>query len=73
MVVIFIWYFLLSLLFLLARESRVTGYVAVTIHAGGQSYVENVPVWSVAQRADVLNRATYLQALIGQERYRLGR
>jgi hypothetical protein len=73
MVVIFIWFFLLSLLFLLARESRVTGYVTVTIHAGGQSYVENVPVWNVAQRADVLNRAMYLQGLIGQERYRLGR
>jgi hypothetical protein len=72
MVVIFIWFFLLSLLFLLARESRVTGYVTVTIHAGAQSYVENVPVWNAAQRADVLNRVTYLQGLIGQERWRLG-
>lgn len=49
MVVIFIWFLLLSLPFLLARESRVTGYVAVTIHAGGQSYVENMPLWNAAQ------------------------
>ncbi|KRE22862.1 hypothetical protein [Agromyces sp. Soil535] len=73
MVVIFIWFFLLSLLFLLARETRVQGFVAVTIFAGGFSYVENVPVWNAAQRADVLNRAAFLQGLIGQERYRLGR
>ena len=73
MVVIFIWFFLLSLLFLLARETRVTGFVTVTIHAGGQSFVENVPIWNAMQRVDVLNRVTYLQGLIGQERYRLGR
>ena len=73
MVVIFIWFFLLSLLFLLARESRVQGFVTFTVHAGSQSYMENVPVWNVAQRADVFHRAAYLQGLIGQERYRLGR
>lgn len=73
MVVIFIWFFLLSLLFLLARETRVQGFVTVTVYAGGQSYVENVPIWNAAQRADVFNRASYLQGLIGQERWRLGR
>ena len=74
MVVIFIWFFLLSLLFLLARESRVTGYVNVTVWGpGGQSYSENVPVWDAAQRADVFNRVGYLQNLIGRERARLGR
>lgn len=73
MVVIFIWFFLLSLLFLLARETRVSGYVNVTVWApGGQSYVENVPVWDAAQRADVFNRVGYLQNLIGQARWRAG-
>ncbi|MGI9822212.1 hypothetical protein [Agromyces sp. Marseille-Q5079] len=74
MVAIFIWFFLLSLLFLLARESRVSGYVNVTVWGpGGQSYSENVPVWDAVQRADVFNRVSYLQGLIGQERARLGR
>lgn len=73
MVVIFIWFFLLSLLFLLARESRVQGFVSVTVFAGGQSYVENVPVWNESQRYEVFNRVAYLQGLIGQERVRVGR
>jgi len=45
----------------------------VTIHAGAQSFGANVPIWNAMQRVDVLNRVTYLQGLIGQERYRLGR
>lgn len=73
MVVLFIWFFLLSLLFLLARESRVQGFISVTVFVDGRSYVENVPVWDAAQRADVYNRVAYLQALIGQERVRVGR
>jgi hypothetical protein len=72
MVVIFIWFFLLSLLFLLARESRISGYVTVTIEANGQSFVENVRVETEMQRTDVFNRVIYLQTLIGQERFRLG-
>jgi hypothetical protein len=74
MVVIFIWFFLLSLLFLLARESRISGFITVTVWGpGGQSYVENIPVFNQAQRADVFNRVTYLQGLVGHERHRLGR
>lgn len=73
MVIVFIWFFLLSLLFLLARESRVTGFVNVTVWGpNGQSHVENVPVYDAIQRADVFNRVAYLQNLIGQERWRLG-
>ena len=71
MVVIFIWFFLLSLLFLLARETRVQGYITVTIYGDGRSYVENVPVWNPMQRADIFNRTAFLQSLIGQERFRL--
>lgn len=68
MVVIFIWFFLLSLLFLLAREPRTHGYAAVTVYADGQSYVEHIPVSSAQARAEVLNRVTYLQHLIGNAR-----
>lgn len=74
MVIVFIWFFLLSLLFLLARERRVQGSVFVAVHAAnGQSYTENIPVNSAEQRQDVFNRIGYLQSLIGQERARLGR
>lgn len=73
LVVLFVWVFLLSLLFLLAKETRVSGHVAVMVRArNGQSYVENVPVHSAQHRGDVYNRVTYLQSLIGQERRRLG-
>jgi len=65
--------FLVSIGNVHATQARVSGYVAVTIHAGPQSYVENVPVWSDQQRADVLNRVTFLQSLIGRERHRLAR
>lgn len=72
LVVIFIWFFLLSLLFLLAREVRVQGYIGVTIWSqNGQSYSESVPVYNAQQRADILARAAYLQGLIGQERWRV--
>lgn len=71
MVILFIWFFLLSLLFLFAREPRVSGYVNVTLWGpGGQSYTENVPVWNAAQRADTFQRVTYLQSIIGQSRAR---
>jgi hypothetical protein len=72
LVVIFIWFFLLSLLFLLAREVRVQGYITITVWASnGQSYTENVPIYNAHQRADVLNRVAFVQSLIGQERWRV--
>jgi hypothetical protein len=73
MVVLFIWFFFLSLLFLLAREVRVTGYVAIHIQSGSQSYTEQIPVNSAAQRYDVFNRVAYLQSLIGYARANAGR
>lgn len=68
MVIIFIWFFFLSLLFLLAKETRTRGYVAVHIQAGPHSYTEQVPVGNAVQRADVFNRVAYIQSLIGQAR-----
>lgn len=72
--VVLVWFFLLSLLFLLVRETRLGGYIAVTVTTfRGQSYVEQVPVSNGQGRFEVFNRVTYLQNLIGQERARLGR
>lgn len=75
MVVLFIWFFLLSLLFLLAKEQRVHGVITVSVwSARGNNYTEHIPVYSAVQRADVLGRLNYLQGLVGaaQGRNRLG-
>lgn len=70
--VVLVWFFLLSLLFLLVHETAVQGYVAVTITTPlGHAYVEQVPVANGQSRFDVFNRVAYLQNLIGQERARL--
>jgi hypothetical protein len=67
-----VWFFLLSLLFLLAKETRLQGYIAVTVTTPrGQSYVEQVPVANGKARFEVFSRVTYLQNLIGRERARL--
>lgn len=71
---IFVWFFLLSLLFLLAKETRVSGFVTVGVAArNGQAHVENIPVMNDVQRADVFHRVGYLQSLVGQARWLQGR
>lgn len=68
MVIVFIWFFLLSLLFLLAKERRMGGWVAVHIAAGPYSYTEQVPVRSEQQRAEVFNKVHFMQTQIGRAR-----
>ncbi|SEE89974.1 hypothetical protein SAMN04489740_3003 [Arthrobacter alpinus] len=68
MVVIFIWFFLLSLLFLLAKESRMGGFVSVHIQSGNYTYTEQMPVSNDFQRIDVFNRVHFLQTQIGRAR-----
>lgn len=71
MTVITVWFFLLGLLFLLARERRTQGNVSVSIWAAnGQSHTEFVQVFSEEQRVDVFNRVSYAQNVIGQARWR---
>jgi predicted permease len=69
MVILFIWFFFLSLLFLFARETRVSGYVAMTLQSGEMMYTEQIQVFNDMQRADTLNRISYLQTLIGRARF----
>lgn len=66
--VLLVWFFLLSLLLLLAKESKVTGYVTLTVDHGHERYVGQIPVSDVHQRDDAMQRAQYLQALIGHAR-----
>lgn len=68
MVIVFIWFFLLSLLFLLAKERRMGGWVAVHIQAGPYSYTEQVPIRAEYQRMEVFNKVHFLQAQIGRAR-----
>lgn len=71
MVIVFIWFFLLSLLFLFARESRTSGTVLVKVWVGGNLvYTEQIAVVAAPQVADVISRTTYLQNLIGAARAR---
>lgn len=55
----FFFVFILSLLFLLARESRLTGYVQVTVRNGHLQYQSNIPVMSSATAPDVFGRVEY--------------
>lgn len=69
LVILFIWFLLLSLLFLLARERRISGFVSVQVLGpNGQVHAQQIPVASDAARWDVLNRVNYLQSLIGHAR-----
>ncbi|WP_135849147.1 hypothetical protein [Serinibacter arcticus] len=63
MAVITAWFALLGLLFLLAKEPVVQGYVIVTVESGGRRHVMHVPIANAAQRADVMQRAAYIQQL----------
>jgi hypothetical protein len=72
LVIVFIWFFLLSLLFLLAKESRVKGYVLVIVQSGEQSYTEQVPVYSAISRDSVINKLAHIQTLIGWARTNRG-
>lgn len=64
-------FFLLGLLFLLARENVITGYISVTVSTTqGQAYTEQMPVYDLMGRHDIFARVNYLQSLIGQARSR---
>jgi hypothetical protein len=56
--------FLLSLLFLLARESRLSGYVQVTARNGHLQYQSNVPVISAATAPDVFGRVQFARHVV---------
>ncbi|WP_220387280.1 hypothetical protein [Agreia bicolorata] len=60
----FFFVFVLSLLFLLARESRLTGFVQVTARNGHLQYQSNVPVTSAATAPDVFGRVQYARHVV---------
>ncbi|QRY42309.1 hypothetical protein JVX92_15110 (plasmid) [Microbacterium hominis] len=71
LVIVFIWFFLLSLLFLLAREERTSGSIVVTVtHKSGRQWVEHVHIQAPHWRNDTLARVSYLQNLVNAARTR---
>ena len=66
--VVTFWFALLGLLFLLVKEAKTEGYILLTVDGPGMRHVSQVPVFTAEQRADVMQRAAYLQMLAGQAR-----
>lgn len=64
----FFFVFILSLLFLLARESRMTGFVQVTARNGQLQYQSNVPVFSTATAPDIFGRVEYARHVVSLAR-----
>jgi len=62
----FIWVFLLSLFFLLIRETRTSGVIFVTIEdrVDGRIWTESLIVGAGFQRTDILKRYAHLQKII---------
>ena len=71
--VITVWFFLLGLLFLMAKEVSTSGYVSVTVqHRDGRSYTEHVPVSSAYQRDQVIAQASWIQQAAASATWRNG-
>lgn len=69
--VITVWFFLLGLLFLLAKEQRTEGYVSITVQdREGRAYTEHVRVASMAHRDQVIAQAQWLQQLASSAGWR---
>lgn len=61
-IVLTVWFFLLELLFLLAKVTRTAGYVSITVqHRDGRAYTEHVAVSSAYQRDQAIAQAQRMQ------------
>lgn len=61
--IIFVWFCLLGLLFLLAKERRTEGYVQVVVQAPGFVHTTQLPVYSTEQIADYNGRLNYARSI----------
>lgn len=61
--VVFAIFWLLGLLFLLAREERIEGWVQVTVQGPGLLHVTQVPVTSTATLPDLNGRVNYARSV----------
>lgn len=63
-----IWTSAFSVLTSLDMDSSKHGYLAITVRADGQYHLEQIPVATEPERAEVLDRLASLQHLIGNAR-----
>ena len=71
--IVTVWFFLLGLLFLLAKETRTAGYVSITVqHRDGRSYTEHVAVSSAYHRDQVIAQAKWMQQAAASATWRDG-
>lgn len=69
--IVTVWFFLIGLLFLLAKEEVTTGYVSVTVqHRDGRMHTEHIAVHSAAQRDQIIAQASWLQQAIAAATWR---
>jgi hypothetical protein len=61
--VVFFAFCFLGLLFLLAKESKTTGALQVTVSGPGFVYTSSIPVYTPAQVADVNARVNYARTV----------
>lgn len=61
--VIFVWFCLLGLLFLLAKETRTEGHVQVIVQGPGFVHTVQLPVFSSAQVYDYNARVNFARSL----------
>lgn len=61
--VIFVFFFLLGLLFLLAKEQRTQGWVQVTVQGPRFLHTEQIPVNSIQQVMDINSRVNYARSV----------
>lgn len=61
--IVFFLFCFLGLLFLLAKEDKTTGGVQVTVHGPGFVHTASIPVFSMAQVADINARVNYVRTL----------
>jgi hypothetical protein len=61
--VIFVWFCLLGLLFLLAKETRTEGHIQVTVQGPGLVHTVQLPVFSPEQVYDYNARVNFARSL----------
>lgn len=61
--ILFVWFCLLGLLFLLAKERRTEGYVQITVQAPGFVHATQLPVSSPEQVAEYNARVNFARSV----------
>jgi hypothetical protein len=61
--IVFVWFFLLGLLFLLAKETKTQGVVQVTVQGPNFVHFTQIPVYHPSAVSDVNSRVNFARSL----------